>query len=171
MLGGWTYTGTLEDWVNPLASIDIPIPMATINDVIQNRGGNMSLILRDSYGIDTPEFGGWAFDSKEMADSSGPTLFYEIAAALIPGDANNDQMVDVSDLGILAGNWDTPTGMVWGDGDFSGDGAVDVSDLGILAGNWGFGTGVPEPPEPTPEPTTVMVLLVAGALGLLRRRR
>jgi len=59
----------------------------------------------------------------------------------IPGDANNDGKVDVSDLGILAANYGVTAGAVWSRGDFNGDGKVDVSDLGILAANYGIGTG------------------------------
>jgi hypothetical protein len=51
------------------------------------------------------------------------------------GDANHDRTVDVSDLGILATNWQT-SGKLFSEGDFNYDGMVDVSDLGILATNW-----------------------------------
>ena len=50
------------------------------------------------------------------------------------GDANHDRVVDVTDLGILATNWQA-TGRLR-QGDFNYDGHVDVSDLGILATNW-----------------------------------
>jgi outer membrane protein assembly factor BamB len=61
----------------------------------------------------------------------------------IPGDANEDGMVNVGDLGILAGNYGStfdPSIDAWSKGDFNGDGAVNVGDLGILAGNYGYGT-------------------------------
>jgi hypothetical protein len=41
----------------------------------------------------------------------------------------------VSDLGILATNWQG-TGKTFLQGDFNYDGVVDVTDLGILATNW-----------------------------------
>jgi len=66
---------------------------------------------------------------------------HQLAAAAIPGDANNDSKVDVSDLGILAANYGTTTDATWSTGDFNHDGKVDVSDLGILAANYGTGTG------------------------------
>jgi len=62
--------------------------------------------------------------------------------AFIPGDANSDNKVDVSDLGILAANYGITAGAAWSTGDFNNDGKVDVSDLGILAANYGTGTGV-----------------------------
>jgi hypothetical protein len=60
--------------------------------------------------------------------------------AAFSGDANLDDAVDVSDLGILAANYGS-TGKTWAQGDFNADGRVDVSDLGILAANYGTGTG------------------------------
>jgi uncharacterized protein (DUF2141 family) len=62
-------------------------------------------------------------------------------ALIVPGDANGDNKVDVSDLGILAANYGVIAGATWTTGDFNRDGKVDVSDLGILAANYGTGTG------------------------------
>jgi uncharacterized protein (DUF2141 family) len=56
----------------------------------------------------------------------------------MPGDANGDGNVDVSDLGILAANYGLTAGAAWSDGDFNADGAVVVGDLGILAANYGI---------------------------------
>jgi len=61
-------------------------------------------------------------------------------AEIIPGDADGDNQVDVSDLGILAANYGITTGATWPKGDFNSDGQVDVSDLGILAANYGRST-------------------------------
>lgn len=85
-----------------------------------------------------------------------------------PGDFNFDGVVDVSDLGILATNYGTTSGMTWEKGDASGDCAVDVSDLGILATYYGTSTEVAA--SATPEPGT-MTLMGVGALALLFRRR
>ncbi len=86
--------------------------------------------------------------------------------AAIPGDADIDRSVDVGDLGILAGNYGAVGGQTWATGDFNGDGNVGVGDLGILAGNY----GATVPLGPVPEPACMMILLV-GAIGLVRRRR
>ena len=53
----------------------------------------------------------------------------------LTGDANHDRSVDITDLGILATNWQA-TGMLFGDGDFNYDGTVDITDLGLLATKW-----------------------------------
>ena len=101
------------------------------------------------------------------------------------GDFNCDGIVDVVDLGLMAGSWKkgnatwagsplsrykNPGMPIWPwmlPGDSNGDGTVDVVDLGILATNWK--KSVTLPPEPTPEPAT-MALLSLDGLAMLRRR-
>ena len=120
-----------------------------------------------TYGFDLNLPGGtgdlFAFwDSNNPLPSISPT-------PNIPGDANGDGYVDVSDLGILATNYGTIGGAVWADADFTADGNVDVSDLGILA-TW-YGT---EPaPQAVPEPGTIMLLLSGSivAFAWVRRRQ
>jgi hypothetical protein len=58
---------------------------------------------------------------------------FEFVFTYLPGDANRDNQVDVSDLGILSGNYNEPGQFDWGDGDFNGDGSVNVGDLGLLS--------------------------------------
>ena len=53
----------------------------------------------------------------------------------LAGDANHDRAVDITDLGILATNWQA-TGKLFSEGDFNYDGTVDITDLGMLATNW-----------------------------------
>ncbi len=48
-------------------------------------------------------------------------------------DASGDGAVDVTDLAILAANWNSTTG---GSADFTKDNNVDVTDLAILAASW-----------------------------------
>jgi predicted outer membrane repeat protein len=60
---------------------------------------------------------------------------YSVDFFSLAGDANHDRVVDVSDLGVLATNWQG-SGKNFSEGDFNYDGVVDVSDLGILATNW-----------------------------------
>jgi hypothetical protein len=70
-------------------------------------------------------------------NATGTTIVadYVISFFFLNGDANHDRLVDVSDLGILATNWQA-SGKTFAQGDFNYDGVVDVSDLGILATNW-----------------------------------
>jgi predicted aspartyl protease len=93
----------------------------------------------------------------------------------IPGDANQDGLVNVGDLGILAGNYGASGYASWTMGDFNHDGLVNVGDLGILAGNYGYGTagGVTQFDPSTvniPEPIT-LVLFSLGAGSVVFRKR
>jgi len=58
----------------------------------------------------------------------------------IPGDINHDNIVDVSDLGILAANYGN-TNANSEIGDINKDGIIDIGDLGILASNYGKDIG------------------------------
>ncbi len=75
---------------------------------------------------------------KLLIDLDGTTVGnFQFRFNVLPSDSNQNGAVDVSDLGILASNYGTNSGMIWTDGDANGDGAVDISDLGILATHYG----------------------------------
>ena len=80
------------------------------------------------------------------ADGDG-TVF---ALHLLPGDANNDGIVDVNDLTVVLSNYGQ-TGTSWSQGDFTGDGTVDFNDLTLLLQNFGTtaGAGIAAAPEPS----------------------
>jgi len=84
----------------------------------------------------------------------------------LPGDANQDEKVNLSDFTILKANFGSdPAG--WTMGNFNTDTTVNLSDFTILKAYFGLGApsagGVPEP--------ATMGLLALGAAALLRRRR
>jgi hypothetical protein len=66
---------------------------------------------------------------------------------VLAGDANRDRIVDITDLGILASNWQQSP-RTFADADFNYDGTVDITDLGILATNWQSTLPAPPPPRP-----------------------
>jgi subtilisin family serine protease len=68
--------------------------------------------------------------SAQPIDSTAVIVRYTLA-----GDANLDRKVDISDLGLLASNWQA-TSRRFSQGDFNFDHKVDISDLGNLASNW-----------------------------------
>ena len=100
---------------------------------------------------------------------------------IMAGDANEDDLVNGTDLALLAGVFGT-SGQTWATGDFNGDGTVNGTDLALLAGNFGFdGTSSAAPAGISleeayaaigvvPEPTS-LALLAFGGLMLGRRRR
>jgi hypothetical protein len=73
--------------------------------------------------------------------------FYTITGTVTPGDVNNDNTVNIGDLGPLADAFgalgvDPLTGLPsisWNpDADLNGDGKVNITDLGILASSFGL---------------------------------
>lgn len=71
------------------------------------------------------------------------------------GDANLDGAVSLLDLNTLGGNFGLPGG--WADGDFNGDDTVSLLDLNTLGLTFGFDNTT----HPTPEPASLMLLLIA----------
>lgn len=97
------------------------------------------------------------------------------------GDTNFDGVVDITDLGNLATNWQS-TG-TWTGGDFNHDGIIDITDLGLLATNWQAGAGAAlglsfdqaltslgMPSGVVPEPAGAVVVLALPPLMARRRR-
>jgi hypothetical protein len=77
-------------------------------------------------------------------------------AAPVPGDLNQDGVVNVSDLSILLSDWGTSNATA----DINHDGTVNVLDLSILLAHWGQTAPTPSAtPTPTPNPngTTVTI--------------
>ncbi|MGD9126937.1 MAG: acetylxylan esterase [Planctomycetia bacterium] len=125
--------------------------------------GNRADLLRDFKGwIDDLQIYNWALDEDQVE-----TLYNSpgtVAPLGVPGDANQDGVVDASDATILAGNWQAHSA-TWAMGDFNGDGVVNASDATILAGNWQYGTSA----NTVPEPSTILLLLVGvGSLLMIR---
>jgi hypothetical protein len=126
---------------------------------------------------------GWVLNSAVSINNNGDIAGYGttgsgqsrgfIIRAWLPGDANGDGKVDVTDLSKVLTNYNK-SGMQWADGDFDGSGTVDVTDLSKVLTDYNKGLGsssaamrtVPEPGAPA--------LLAGGLLGLLasaRRKR
>jgi hypothetical protein len=82
--------------------------------------------------------------ASQTTDAFGNSLAADVAFDFffLQGDANHDRRVDVTDLGILATNWQG-TNKTFSQGDFNYDGVVDVSDLGILATGWQSSLPIP----------------------------
>jgi hypothetical protein len=86
-----------------------------------------------------------------------------LASGGLPGDANLDGAVDLSDFGVLKLNFGR-TGTQLADGDFDQNGRVDLSDFGLLKENFGRrGAAVLTVPEPA---AVWLMSWAAGALAL-----
>jgi hypothetical protein len=82
------------------------------------------------------------------------------------GDCNNDGVINMVDLGILACQYDqTGQGLM---GDLNGNGVVDVVDLSIISVLWNIGTEDGAYMPQVPEPATLSLLSVGLLLMRLR---
>ena len=83
-------------------------------------------------------------DTSRDVDSADVTSWLAIGGIAnigrpyVPGDADLDGDVDVSDFNSLGVRWQVGDAS-WGDGDFTGDGSVTAADLNALALNWRHG--------------------------------
>jgi autotransporter-associated beta strand protein len=101
----------------------------------------------------------WSFDYG--------TGVLSVVLGAIPGDTNNDGVVDAADYLAVKQNLGLTTGATLGQGNVDGDDDVDWDDLQVVMTN--FGTGASTTPAMTPEPCSAM-LLVLGAMAVVRRR-
>jgi hypothetical protein len=123
----------------------------------------------------------------QSAGTTGKTDFFgnpvdntAVLIAWVPyGDANLDNLVNLSDFNRVAANFGTAAGAVWGQGDFDYNGNVNLTDFNRLAANFGFSAS-PGGPTPedwahlatlVPEPSALGLAAVAGVALLKRRRR
>lgn len=114
---------------------------------------------------------GYTDDFRVQFESSRHSSFQHLridtlieAAASVPDDLNNDGFIDGLDLGILLGSWGTTTTQEFGE--LNGTPPVDGLDLGILLGAW---NPPPQSAMNVPEPQSLLLALILGFTGLVRR--
>ena len=104
----------------------------------------------------------------ESITQTANSVTIDIYAAL-PGDANGDKSVDVSDFNIWNANKFTSTDD-WTKGDFNHDGFVDVTDFNV----WNANKFTSFSPNVVPEPSAfaqLFAIFLAGLAGRWRIRR
>lgn len=104
---------------------------------------------------------GWINDSGDI-----------VVAYTVYGDVNLDGYVNDTDVDIVEGNLNTSGD--WADGDVNYDGYVNYTDLAIVNDNYGMTQSFMLEIDPVPEPSTLILLAVAGIVGAaayVRRRR
>jgi hypothetical protein len=69
------------------------------------------------------------------AVAGGSTVSFRVI--ILPGDFNRDNMVDLTDKGILQTNFGR-TNATYAEGDATGDGAVDLNDFSVMKANFGL---------------------------------
>ncbi|HEY7090807.1 MAG TPA: glucoamylase family protein [Tepidisphaeraceae bacterium] len=103
---------------------------------------------------------------------------YTLNVGVLAGDANQDRVVDQTDLGIVSANWQQSP-RTFAQGDFTGDGIVNVNDLDLLAKSWQMSlpmlTASPAPKVPVKRPVAPVsaaaqsraVTPISAAIGLI----
>lgn len=170
---------SIESTLDVTGTVDLTMASLTVlESYVQDRGtlaGEFAL-LEVAAGIngqfDTPANAGIPshMDRGHFLESISQTadsVTIDIYAAL-PGDANGDKSVDVSDFNIWNANKFT-TVNDWTKGDFNDDGFVDVADFNV----WNANKFTSFNPNVVPEPASGMIatLLFCASLMLTRRRR
>lgn len=86
----------------------------------------------------------------------------------LPGDANLDRIVNISDFSLLAANFNQAG--IWSRGDFNYDGSININDFAALAAN--FNQSLPaELPRIANVPESATLTLVVIAPSFARRRK
>ena len=73
-----------------------------------------------------------AFDNDNDSATSSP-----VTVCVNNGDVNNDGVVNINDLSVMAENWGT-SGATYAQGNIDNQSSVNIQDLSVLAENWGF---------------------------------
>ena len=145
-----------DSGLNLISSLDSPIGVAeTVTDLLGESGDEFFIrVQNDAVGASNRRN---QFYTLEVSTVSAPIQ--------VQGDFDGDGFVGLSDLNILGANFNTLGGASLADGDADGDGNVNLSDLNILGANWN-----PEPTVAVPEPTTLLLGMLAIGFAYRSRR-
>ena len=117
------------------------VPTAVTYDAASNTAtftfGSGAVLPRGNYTAVLPAGSVEDAAGNELADDVSISFF------VLPGDANRDRRVNLSDFTVLANNFGRTSGVTFAQGDFNYDGRVNLSDFTILANN--FGNTLPAP--------------------------
>jgi hypothetical protein len=162
---GWGATG----WKISLNYADDGTEVASLSGFIDPGDGGS---LTDQCLLYTVQAADWgrAIQIRLGGATAGSTAGYDHVRLMIgwepllPGDANDDGVVDDRDASILAANWlQSGAGIGFAEGDFNEDHVVNDKDAAILAAHWNETSGAgPSAPEPS-----VVVLFLGGLLSFL----
>jgi len=149
-----------------LADGDVASWEAIRAELVLPENATKLLVLVRAYENIHNDYSGTEFDG-HFADCIVVSVTPESAT---PGDTNGDGVVSDQDYDVFVSEFGATGDLA---SDFNGDGKVDLEDFVILRGNFGYGVESAPAAAPgaiTPEPATMM-LLIMGGFALIRRRR
>ncbi|MCC6681750.1 MAG: hypothetical protein IT445_12685 [Phycisphaeraceae bacterium] len=165
-----TYAGFHDSLlVLGLASLDGKLKLTLLNGFVPTAGASFTILSAQSLSGTFAAIEGMSVNGNLSLAVTYSATAVKVTAAL-PGDANLDGQVNLSDLQILGDNWQSSAAS-WSLADFTGDSNVNLSDLQVLGDNWG-GTAADLAAfvATIPEPSCLLLLLGATALVSLRRK-
>ena len=121
----------------------------------------------------TLDLNGLALYTWDFVDNGGTILSGTVNVALV-GDLNGDGGVDIADLALVGGQWNTPGQAGAQNADANADGVVDIADMALIGANW---TGASTPgidlggAATVPTPSAGVAGLLIMSCAALRRRR
>lgn len=118
-----------------------------------------SLTLSFGWGVTSSALQALSVDTSLSSASTGPSL---------PGDLNDDGIVNSQDLALVASSWMASGKNV---ADVNGDGIVNSQDLAIVSSNWLKTDGSTSNAVKVPEPSALMLAALGGLALLAWRRR
>lgn len=133
--GRTSYTGTYT--VDFYEMGNVTTPTLTLTETASADGVfTLTGIPADTYTV-TVRTLGYLRAADPIALTAGTVATLDVGT-LLAGDANEDNAVNILDLSILAGAYNTTVGNIGYDerADFNGDGSVNILDLSLLAGNY-----------------------------------
>lgn len=107
------------------------------------------------------------FASKDRAGGFGPRLILELRDQLLPGDFNQDGIVDAADYTVWRDGY--LSSLLGHPADADGDGVVDSDDYDIWAANYGATLGPVS--AAVPEPSALLVAWLAISAAFWNRRQ
>jgi hypothetical protein len=165
-------SGAVLDVTNNAAVIDYTGPVGSLVDDIRQQIQSGRLISSSGDAVHALAYADNALLGQSSVGGTTVDASSIVIDLALAGDANLDGVVDVSDLGALATNWQSSG--VWTSGDFNYDGITDVADLGFLAENWQATASLSETLAsfglPTSVPETPCVTVAFIVMAALRRR-
>ncbi len=151
----------ISDEVTSSDPVEIDLDPTLLQLMLQH-SDYLGLVLHGS-----EQFQQFSFGALESAVY--PPVSLDIEYSIIPeGDLDGDGFVGLSDLDIILNNWNQTVPPIHEYADPSGDGFVGLDDLDIVLNNWN--RGIPPVASSIPEPSTLAVLALIGAVSITRRR-